>query len=167
MKLNNSDRDAFVNAVMDDVPQVDYSAQARKLVLDAAAAKLPPKVRALWNDKDLRSFVRCDKWVRTPFGLDSVHIPPVEGAVTPQLQSELENLAVLAQEQRTARRELERKVRATIISCSTLNQAKERLPEFEKYLPVDRGSTGTVNLPAVANVVADLTKAGWPKSSKK
>lgn len=30
MRLTNSDREAFVRAVMDDVPQVDYNEQIKK-----------------------------------------------------------------------------------------------------------------------------------------
>ena len=35
------------------------------------------------------------------------------------------------------------------------------LPEFAKYLP--KAVAKTDNLPAVANLVADFVKAGWPK----
>lgn len=35
------------------------------------------------------------------------------------------------------------------------------MPEAEKYLPKEAKSS--TNVPAVANVVADLVKAGWPK----
>lgn len=47
----------------------------------------------------------------------------------------------------------------TIESCSTLKQLQERLPEFAKYFPKE--GEATPNLPAVANLVADLVKLGW------
>jgi hypothetical protein len=37
-----------------------------------------------------------------------------------------------------------------------------RLPEFEKYFPAEDAPISK-NLPALANMVADLTKLGWPK----
>lgn len=61
---------------------------------------------------------------------------------------------------------LKAKLTAAIAACFTLKQAKERLPEFVKYLPTDRDSTGTSNLPAVANLVADLVQLGWPKDKE-
>ena len=36
------------------------------------------------------------------------------------------------------------------------------LPEFEKYLPADE-QKALRSVPVVANLVADFTKAGWPK----
>lgn len=90
MRLTKSDKEAFVRAVMDDVPMVDY-------------------------DEHRHSALLCQR--------------------------------VFAE------------------TCSTLKTAKERLPEFEKYLPTERGTTGTINLP-VANTVADLINAGWPKGAQ-
>lgn len=47
MRLTKFDREAFVRAVIQDVPQIDYVAQAQKLLTDAAVASMPPKVRPL------------------------------------------------------------------------------------------------------------------------
>lgn len=49
-------------------------------------------------------------------------------------------------------------------ACKTLKQARERLPEFEKYPPKDVEKSPTM-LPALANLVADLTKVGWPATA--
>lgn len=166
MKLNKYDREAFIRAVMDDVPEVSYDEQARKLVTTAFVSKLPPKIRASWNDPELRGFVKCDTYFHTPGSLNSLSVPPVDFA-TPELKAQLHELAAKKDEQRKAREALENKVEAVISTCSTLKQAHEQVPEFAKYLPEDRDATGTANLPAIANVVAELTKAGWPKGKKK
>lgn len=167
MKLNNSDRDAFVHAVMKDVPEVDYQEQVNKLVIAAAVAKLPPKVRAIWNDGELRGFVKTDKCYRIPgYRLCNVMVPDTNFE-TPELATQVEVIACKAQEQKNLRQELRQKVNGLIYGCTTLKQATERLPEFVKYLPQDRDGTGVINLPAVSNVVADLAKAGWPKDAKK
>jgi hypothetical protein len=58
----------------------------------------------------------------------------------------------------------ERSLAGVVEACSTLKQLKERLPEFTKYYPTEEAPTA--NLPALANVVADLSKLGWPKGAK-
>jgi len=162
MKLTNSDRDAFVSAVMSDVPLVDHSEQARKIVLAAAAAKLPKELKPIWADTNLRGFIGTSEHFSMPYPLGTARVPPV--TFTPP--KELEGLAEAAKAQSSTRDALRRKVRAVISGCSTLKQATERLPEFVKYLPWDRNGSSTVDLPAIANVVTDLLAAGWPKGKK-
>lgn len=167
MKLTKSDKEAFVRAVMDDVPKEDFQEQAHKLVTDYHFKKLPAKVRKVIAE------IGAD-WVRTwyvslPCGLGSTHCTTFDGQ--PHYDAlEVPGVAELAEKEKAqsrTRRELKAKVEAMIAGCSTLKQAKERLPEFEKYLPQDRDGTGVGNLPAIANVVADLVTAGWPKDAKK
>lgn len=167
MKLNTADRDAFVTAVIGDVPSVDYVTQAHLIVLDEVGAKLPAKVRAVWDSKELRGYVRCDNYFRANGFNTSFAIPL--GGYTPSAANikKLQALADKYSAQRKQRDDLRAKVRAVIESCTTLKQAKERLPEFTKYLPAERGTTGVCGLPVIANVVADLSKAGWPKDKNK
>lgn len=166
MKLSASDRDAFVTAVMGDVPRIDYEGQAKDMVRAECVAKLPPKVRALWDDKELRGFVRCDSYQHVYGFTGSVAVPPVGYTMTAATTKKVKALADKHAAQRKQRDALRDKVKAVIQGCTTLKQARERLPEFAKYLPAERGSTGATDLPAVANVVADLTKAGWPKGKE-
>ena len=62
---------------------------------------------------------------------------------------------------------LRKQLTAVIASCTTLKQAKKALPEFVKYLPEEPGSAIDRTLPVVGNLVADLSKAGWPKKDSK
>ena len=64
------------------------------------------------------------------------------------------------------RESLREGVRGIIEACSTLKQAQERLPEFVDYLPLDRSNQAMANTPAIANVVGELVKAGWPDQKK-
>ena len=64
-------------------------------------------------------------------------------------------------------KKLRKQLTAVIASCTTLKQAKEALPEFVKYLPEEPGSAIDRTLPVVGNLVADLSKAGWPKKDSK
>lgn len=166
MKLTTADRAAFVRAVLDDVPKVDYNEQARKIVMDDAIARLPKKIQAIWNDNALRGFIKCDKWVQLPGALNSVHIPNVDGDLAAETRSKLEELNTAHKAQMDNLRDIELQLKGTISGYSTLKQALAGLPEFAQYLPADRDRTGVANLPAVANVVSSLVRAGWPKNDK-
>lgn len=167
MKLTVSDRDAFVQAVLDDVPFVDYDSQVRALLLKWAIEQMPETVRTAYTQHpdyfELKSF-RIFK-----FGYAYL---PVENYTSddsrfkadfPVLYAEIESLVAKRDEQNAAKAALRQKIRAAICGCGTLKQAEERLAEFAKYLPADRDKTGVSNLPAVANLVTDLMNAGWPK----
>lgn len=171
MRLNKDDKDAFVRAVMDDVPQVDYQAQFEKIVREDAVAKLPPKIRAIWNDKDLRHHIKTTTIYGPYFNYSrqfgGVAVPGCEYEIKDDAAIKVKEISDASLAQKTTRNELRAKVESVINGCSTLKQALERLPEFAKYLPKDRDGTGVGSLPAVSNVVADLTKAGWPKGEKK
>lgn len=54
-----------------------------------------------------------------------------------------------------------KKLEAAVNACNTLAALKKMLPEFISYFPTEEQPTK--NLPAVANLVADMTKLGWPK----
>ena len=167
MKLTKTDKDAFVVAVMNDVPSVDYTSQARVLVTADAASKLPKNVRAIWDNNETRGFIRCDIYFRAAGFNTSFSIPYVDYAPSVAMAKKLQGLADKNQAQRKQRDDLRDKVNAVISGCTTLKQALDRLPEFAKYLPTERGTTGVSGLPAIANVVADLSKAGWPKDRTK
>ena len=174
MNLNQYDRSAFVKAVMDDVPSVDYKQRALDMTIAAVLKLLPKEVRAVYK--------LCPEYLdknspNTPGGLDEPYMPTprTESGSSdynciskrdPETWAKLEELAELNKAQHNQRDALENKLIAVIGACRTLKQAQERLPEFAKYLPAERGTTGVSNLP-VANVIADLTAAGWPKGNAK
>lgn len=164
MRLTKNDKKAFVRAVMDDVPQVDYNEQARKLVMDWAISIMPPVVRQAYGEHP--EYFE-NNYAGTPAGLFGAYVPVSEESRNiakrdPEFWQQLVALGGKNKEQDTKIRELECKVRGIIESCSTLKTALERLPEFAKYLPADRDGGKITNLP-VANTVTDLINAGWPK----
>ena len=168
MKLTNYMRDAFVRAAMQDVPCLDYGEQIRKAMQAAALDAMPPKMRALLKDP------ACEAWVNTEW----VSLPSISGhrVYCPRDSNKGEYLAAAdrehiawlrqAEKQQLAKREdLERKLRNVAYSVNTRKALADALPEFVKYLPPD-DSAAVKTLPAVANVVADFVKAGWPKGKK-
>lgn len=158
MRISKWDKEAIVKAIMHDVPKPDK--KKRKDELQAAIVKaMSPEARKLYN--------------RTPSALRTYHLGDIiydgnwssrdviVGDVTNSMVDEMtkkyidEDNAVV-----TARRSL----KGAIEACTTLKQLNDRLPEFKKYFPTEEKPTA--NLPALANIVADLSKLGWPKDKQ-
>lgn len=167
MRLNKAHKEAFVRAVMDDLPYIDYNEQAQKLVTEYFAATCPPDVVA-FNKK--HPGLLKTQHIATPYGLSGVYTPlALESfynteSAHPALWKKLVPLAEAAKAQRAKAEELRTKVRGLIEACSTRKQAAERMPEFEKYLPAEEAAP-LENLP-VSSVVAELASAGWPKGTE-
>lgn len=170
MRFDNDDRTSFVLAVIGDVPQEDYDGQAEALVTEHFRDLAPECIR--------EAVELCPDWVEDTYCLMpgtlrnfySKFVPPSCGrtidADYPAMWKKLEKMSRLNHAQNQKINALKQKVRAAISSCTTLKQAKERLPEFEKYLPAERLPAGTAGAPMVANVVTDLMNAGWPKENR-
>ncbi len=166
MKLTNYIRDAFVRAAMLDVPNVDYDSLIRKLVHDDAVAALPPAVKKIYLDPNLRHFVRTtyDRYYEVQVSYP--HFSDDTRLLTDKVKPKVSQLADLDKVQRELRRELQVKLRNVAYSVTTRKALALLLPEFEKYLPVD-DVAAVKTLPVIANVVAEFTKAGWPKKGGK
>ena len=171
MKLTNTIRDAFVRAVMDDTPSVDYSEKIRAAAVKAAVAALPQKVAALWKDSALRHYVKtvgvhvpgCG--VRVPSGCEDSYTAEFK-ALEKLILAECASLTEAHVAQKQARENLRSKLRHAAYAYTTRKALAAALPEFEKYLPADEAAA-LRTVPVIANVVADFVKAGWPKDAKK
>lgn len=165
MRLTKADRSAFVSAVMDDVPQVDYHEMVRKEVQQWGFNALPEELKPLV--KQYPDYFN-KRYIGTPYGCPGVYcICPSEFSYdelenSPDKWAQLVELGKLHSAQASTRNELQTNVQGLIRTCTTLKQAQERLPEFIKYLSTDREPSALANLP-VANTLADLQAAGWPK----
>lgn len=149
MNLNKFDKAAIVRNIMADVPKPDQATVEKEL--QAALVKgMSAPVRKLYNagnTKALRS---------AHFGSD-VGLEWGKSLVAGDADAEL-----IAEPFRQARREynaLKDRLRASIEGVRTRKQFVDRFPEFSMYAPAEPGKS--TNLPAVANVVADLVKFGW------
>lgn len=168
MKLTNYLRNAFVSAVMQDVPIKDFDEEIDKVLVEAVAKELPETLRAAWLDPLLRCYfdARClhlhgDFYVHIPAPLYSYD---GSNELCCRIKNALLPLAEQRAEARTTRQELHRKLEAVVAGCNTRKQLVEALPEFEKYAPKE--TEKLAGLPAVSGVVADLVAAGWPKGGK-
>ncbi len=160
MRLTNYMRDAFISAAIHDVPQENFEDQMQTLLIKAAISCLPPKVRAFYDDPATRDFV-CQ--TQLPYGFKYAYVPGL-GALPEGTQEKYAELKEKQKEQNTRLRELRGQLRGVAYSARTRKALSALLPEFEKYLPADDSAT-CKTLPAVANVMADFVKAGWPKDS--
>lgn len=173
MRLNKSQKDAFVRAVMHDVPSVDYDEKAKEVVIASLNKIIPKEVFEFYKKFPDWQYVY---YYLTPSHLSNVvymfphglRIADYGGSVVrdedPEAWAMLVEFSEAAQKQSAERSNMEDQLRGIINSCSTLASAKKRLPEFEKYLPQEASVAS--NLP-VANLVSDLNKMGWPKSKSK
>lgn len=166
MKLTNYHRQAFVSAVMADLPSIDYAEQFKKLVEDDMIVVAPPKIAEILKDKDLRHYLlggynnysrgyNCG--VGGSIAVFRDYKPSAKGLV------KIDKLIETSVAQMNARTKIEEQIRGVISACSTLKAAHARLPEFAKYLPAEEVK-GTM-LPAIANLAAELVKMGWPKDA--
>lgn len=167
MKLTNMIRDAFVRAAMDDVPKVYYAEQALVLAhktMNELREKTFPGVDLIlaedWFEK---------RSVTMPTSFNNIYTSAPHSNVlkmNTKVWAKLEELNLANTAQSKKLEDLRTKLRAVAYSCTTRKALADLLPEFEKYLPADTPAAMRT-LPVVANVVADFTKAGWPKTQPK
>lgn len=174
IRLTNDMRDTFIAKVMADVPSKPYEDEVRDAANKAAHDALPATIKKLLKDAELAPFV-----TKVHLGLD--HENPENTSrygsmsfILPGADDKTVRAAVVAAvkpickawvEQDKTHKELRAKLRSVAYHCTSRNQLAEAFPEFAHYLPAVEADA-TRNLPALANVVTDFVKAGWPKGKK-
>ena len=171
MRLTQYDRQAFVAAAMEDVPQVNYDKQAEKLVKEYLKTTLPVDLQ--------NAMVKYPDWfparsVQMPGELQNFATPMCRDNCSssflrkhPKLLVQVEALSEMKHQQTQKRCQLEMQLKGAISHCPTLKAALEILPEFAKYLPEDRdGDKKCRQTPVIANLITDMMNAGWPKGKE-
>jgi hypothetical protein len=167
MRLTETLRTAFVRAALQDVPNdvKALEAEAHKLVIQDSVDQLPKQLVFATADPKLSFYLsRTNHWFRnSPFS--SVYVFSQERTDYIMSEKTAKKVAELSEKARATRQtisDLQDKLESVAKSCNTRKQLAELLPEFEKYLPADTPAAGR-SVPAIANLVTDFTKAGWPK----
>lgn len=175
MKLTKNLRAAFIRAVMQDVPQVDYTELLRTEVTKRVHAGLPKEIQAA-----LKSDVASEYIVRgyMDVGGNSIALPMPKDMTSKWRSSGIEHPALSADDRKFIRdtlskkatqdeklKTLREKLEAAAGAATTRKALLELLPEFERYLP-EETAKALRTLPVVQNVVSDFVKAGWPKGKK-
>lgn len=159
MKLNKFQKQAIVRAIMADVPKADKA--KRRAAIQAEVVKLmSPDVRKVYNT--VPSALRTQHVGDLCYdGSSWASRDVIAGDVS---EKDIKVICEPYKAADEARYKAECSLAGVVEACSTLKQLKGRLPEFAKYYPTEEAPTA--NLPALANVVADLSKLGWPKGAK-
>lgn len=172
IRLTKHMRETFVRAAMDDVPKIDYNSEAQALVTQYMKPLIPPAIAKILKDPALAPWIISPLYATTPGYLSNFPVlhPNAKSSYYlrnehPELWAKLEELSEKSWKQSDKIQELKNKLTAAAESVTTRKALADLLPEFEKYLPADTVST-IKTLPAIANVVSDFTKAGWPKKGK-
>lgn len=178
MRLTKYHKEAIIAAIMQDPPkpprdlQAEYQAAVMADMI-AVSAKTLPALSVALKDKQLRPFLLTGynsvqpsavtignrSYYGRSVGLGSA-VTYMGYAPSDDLNARSEEIMVAAVEEMLNRDALESKVSGVVNSCSTRKALLDLVPEFEKYLP-EEPTKGTM-LPALANLAADLVKAGWP-----
>lgn len=159
MRVTKWDKESIVRAIMNDVPLPDK--KKRKEELQAAIVKaMSPEARKLYK--------KCASALRT-YHLGEIIYDGCWGSrevIVGDVNKEtVEELTKKYVDEDKARQDARNSLKAAVMACTTLKQLNDRLPEFKKYFPT--AEKPAANLPALANVVADLSKLGWPKGEAK
>lgn len=154
MKLNKLIKQSIVRAIIQDLPPIDAQARAFAIT-DAIVKAMSPEVRKLF--KTHPAALRKDT-VRYSSPFRSWGHDITVGDVTAE---QIKKIIEPYEKQEKARAQAENKLRHAFEGINTLKQALTTFPEFTKYYPTE--AEPTKNLPALANVMADLSKLGWPK----
>jgi phosphoglycolate phosphatase-like HAD superfamily hydrolase len=153
MRLDKHTKQAILRSIVDDIPKPTVQA-ARHDIQAALVKSMSPLARKLYKQNP--AALAKDR-VGYDHGFDYSAMVVVGDA-------DFDAVMRPYVEANDQRRDVYNKLKGIIEGCTTLKQLKILLPEFEKYMPTE--TAPTKNLPAVANVVADLTKLGWPKGAQ-
>jgi len=171
VRLNKYDKQAFVAAVMQDVPQIDYHDQKQTIVNEFALARMPEPVRAIAKNPAYAGWLATASHM-TPgawHGYVEAYSDSSPVSIKEQSPKAWEKLEAIAEEEKTQEeriKALRAKLEGVTAGCHTRKALAAALPEFEKYLPAAPGET-CKTLPALANIVTDFIQAGWPKGQPK
>ena len=156
MKLTNAMRSEFVESVMSAVPRTDYTSLYSDTAVKFGVEMLPSDVQALYMRKP-EYIVTSQIWV---YSQGYVYVPGVDVKFTEAQKAQLEEIQSKREAQQKSINELHAKLTGAVAGVTTVKALRELLPEFESHMPA--APDKTQNLPALANIVADFVKAGWP-----
>lgn len=154
MKFNKFTKQAIVRAIIQDIPPIDAEARA-KAIHEAIVKAMSPEVRKLFKTHPSALRTASVRYAN-PFRTWASDV--TVGDLT---QKQIDAIVKPFETQEEERAQTERKLSHAFSGINTLKQALTTFPEFKKYYPTE--AEPTKNLPALANVMADLSKLGWPK----
>jgi hypothetical protein len=170
MNLNQHHKQAIIAAVMNDVPRQHGESsivlRAKKVIDDDIRQFAPRSVANIYFDKENSIYLQFSGqnigYLSTEgsYTHDMPYVSkPSQYALSDIAKAEISKIITAASEEVVAIKKVESDLRAAISGLRTRKQFVAMFPELEKYAP-EEPTTGTM-LPAIANVVAGLSKLGW------
>lgn len=177
MKLTKTHREQIVAAVMRDTPmrhKLSIGERIQAVVDKFVTERGPRGIRHLWKDKELGQYLK-----RTSLHVGYLRVEPNRyydsrlpyvtalSGVDPdrEAQVEIQQIADEYLEEMSQREDAESKLHAALAGIRTRKQFVEQFPELEKYAPDEMTAGRTV--PAIASVMATLSKLGFPAGKGK
>ena len=159
MRLTQLHKDAILRCVTNDIPALD-EIKAKQDIITAVEKAMSPAVRKLYKTNPVALRAVDISWY--DLGFCRSYSALVVGDVS---KDALTEILLPYKTARAKQRDVLSQLKYALKSVNTLASAKKLLPEFISYFPTDEEPTK--NLPAVTNIMADLSKMGWPKGVKK
>lgn len=175
MKLTNQMRKEFVNAVMADVPFVDYLQMIEDEYNKDFYNEAPEIIKHIFDDVNLRDQYFTKKSMFQTLntcGLVEVYDSEEKSAghiyvyknnnknITLITEAIVINLLKAWEKQYIERCELRAKLKGAVAGIPTTQDLIKLLPEFAKYVPKEPEKEKK-HLPVTTDLLASLTKAGW------
>ena len=158
MNLDKYTKQSIVTAIMNDLPAIDTVKRAADI--KAAIVKaMNPEVRKLYKIQP-----EALRIASVPYA-DPMRTWSGETVVGDVTKKQIDEIVAPYKKEEDERAAMKHKLTHAFEGVRTLKAALKMFPEFKKYMPTE--AEPTKNLPALANVVADLSKLGWPKGEKK
>lgn len=164
MRLTKTIKDEIIDAIMDDVPKVDYDTLIQDTAIKEGLKTVPPEIMRL-KDK-YPEWIKGEKYFYVPnfrslcilHNSDSKSIEITKGIIAPLVKKYNEQIA--------ERKAMQAKLEASFASITTDTKFAELFPDFVKYMPSEaKPATGFAV--ATTEVLDGLKKLGWPKEAAK
>ena len=172
MKLTKTHREQIVAAVMRDTPmrhKLSIGERIQAVVDKFVTERGPRGIRHLWKDKELGQYLK-----RTSLRVGYLRVEPNRfydsrlpyvtalSGVDPDREAlvEIQQIADEYLEEMSQREDAESKLYSALAGIRTRKQFIEQFPELEKYASEELTLDRTV--PAICNVMATLSKLGFP-----
>ncbi len=154
MNLDKYTKQSIVTSIINDLPPID-KAKRTETIKAAIIKAMSPEVRKLHKAKPGALRTKCVAYTNE-FRTWGDEMPV--GDVTDE---QIKEIVAPYKKEEDERADMKRKLTHAFEGIRTLKGALKTFPEFKKYMPTE--AEPTKNLPALANVMADLSKLGWPK----
>jgi hypothetical protein len=185
VNLSQTQKKAFVEAVMADVPKINHDEEIGKIARADLESRVPPEIlelsqrehgkyrkffnHATWRVREGRTRIEKKPGghrIQLEAAVTGVHVVSEHSGYSALNVSEaawkkIEPLVNAWDADIVKRNALAERMELTLSRVRTLKQLQEAYPELKKYMPPDQPAY-TAMVPAT-NIIRELMDAGWPK----